>query len=107
MRSSLDASITAAAAGIGGPQVRVRPNASISTCPFLRRWSGLSGHQLWFRMLEIAEDLDQAEALAHQHHVLTESSTSEEVGPMRTTPVGQAPITFALIICKGCVDFIE
>ena len=26
---------------------------------------------------------------------------------MGTTPIGQAPITFALIIREGCVDFIE
>jgi hypothetical protein len=29
---------------------------------------------LWPRVREIAEDLDQAKALAHQHHILTESS---------------------------------
>jgi hypothetical protein len=58
-------------------------------------------------MIEIAEGLDQAEALAHEHHVLTETSDSAEIGPMGTTPIGQAPIAFASIISKGCVDFIE
>ena len=58
-------------------------------------------------MLEFAEDLDHAKALAHEHHVFTESSEPTEIGPMRTTPTGQAPITFALIKRKGCVDFIE
>jgi hypothetical protein len=71
------------------------------------RFAALSEHQLWFRMLEIAEDLDQAKALAHEHHVLTESSQSVKIGPMGATPIGQAPVAFALIIGKGCVDFIK
>ena len=73
----------------------------------LRRFPVLSEHQLWLRVREIAEDLDQAEALAHEHHVLTEPSESAEIGPMGATPTGQAPIAFALIVRKGSVNFIE
>ena len=58
-------------------------------------------------MPEIAEDLDQAKALAHEHHVLTEPSESAEIGPMGVTPICQAPVAFALIVRKGGVDFIE
>ena len=58
-------------------------------------------------MREIAEDLDQAKALAHEHHILTESSEPAEIGPMGAAPIGQAPIAFALIVRKGGVDFIE
>jgi hypothetical protein len=31
----------------------------------MRRFLGLSEHHLWFRAREIAEDFDQAKALAH------------------------------------------
>jgi hypothetical protein len=58
-------------------------------------------------MRQIAEELDQAKALAHEHHILTESSKPAEIGPMGATPIGQAPIAFALIVRKGGVDFIE
>ena len=58
-------------------------------------------------MLQIAEDLDQAKALAHKHHILTESSELAEIGSMSITPIGQTPIAFALIVRKGGVDFIE
>jgi hypothetical protein len=58
-------------------------------------------------MRQIAEDLDQAKPLAHKYHVLTESSEPTEIGPMGATPIGQTPIAFALIVCKGGVHFIE
>jgi hypothetical protein len=58
-------------------------------------------------MRQIAEDLNQAKALAHKHHILTESSEPAEIGPMGATPIGQTPIAFALIVRKGGVDFIE
>jgi hypothetical protein len=58
-------------------------------------------------MREIAEDLDQAKAFAHEHHILTVSSEPAEIGPMGATPIGQAPIAFALIVRKDRVDFIE
>jgi hypothetical protein len=58
-------------------------------------------------MWEIAENLDQAKALAHEHHVLTESSEPAEIGSMGAPPIGQAPIAFTLIVRKGGVDFIE
>jgi len=41
-------------------------------------------------MRQIVEDLDQATALAHKHHVLIESS--DEIGPMGDTPTSQTPI---------------
>ena len=62
---------------------------------------------LWFRMVEIVEDLDQAKALAHEHHLLAESSKPAEIGPMGTTPIGQAPIPFTLLIGKVWIDLIE
>jgi hypothetical protein len=55
----------------------------------------------------IAEDFDQVKALAHEHHIFTESSEPAEIGPMGTTPIGQAPIAFTLIVRKADVDFIE
>jgi hypothetical protein len=58
-------------------------------------------------MRQIAQDLDQAKALAHKHHILTESSEPAEIGPMGATPIGQTPIAFALIVCKRGVDFIK
>jgi hypothetical protein len=40
------------------------------------------------QLCQIAEDLDQAKALAHEHHILTESSEPPEIGPMGATPIG-------------------
>jgi len=56
---------------------------------------------------EIAEHLDQAKSLAHEHHILTESSEATEIGPVGATPICQAPVAFALIVRKGGVNFIE
>jgi hypothetical protein len=68
----------------------------------LRRLAGL-----WFPMREIAEDLDQAKALAHEHHILTEFTEPAEIGPMSATPMGQALIALTLIVRKDGVDFVE
>jgi hypothetical protein len=46
-------------------------------------------------MREIAEDLDQAKPLAHEHHILPESSEPAEIGAVGAAPIGQAPIAFA------------
>jgi hypothetical protein len=58
-------------------------------------------------MLQIVEDIDQAKALAHEHHILTEFSEPAEIGSVSTTPIGQASIAFAFVIRKGGVNLSE
>ena len=62
---------------------------------------------LWFRVREIAEDLDQAKAFAHEHHVFAEPSEPAEIGPVRIAPIGQTPVPFALIAREAGIDLVE
>lgn len=55
----------------------------------------------------ISEDLDQAKAFAHEHHVFAESSEPAEVSSMRITPILQTPVAFAFVARKGDIDLVE
>jgi hypothetical protein len=63
--------------------------------------------RLWFRVREIAEDLDQPKAFAHEPHVFAEPSETAEIGPMCITPISQTPVAFALVVCEGGIDLVE
>ena len=51
--------------------------------------------------------LDQAKALAHQHHIFAESPEPAEIGPVGVAPIGEASIALTLIVGKGGVDVME
>src|SRR5690242_18206333 len=53
------------------------------------------------------ENLDQAEAFAHQHHVFAKLALPAEIIAVRIAPVIEAAVAFALFKGKGRIDLAE
>src|ERR1700689_2131813 len=53
----------------------------------------------------VCENLNQAKALAHQHHVFAELSLPSEISAMRVAPKSEAAVALAFVMGEGGIDF--
>src|SRR5262249_31918403 len=58
-------------------------------------------------ILPFLENLDQAKAFAHQHHVFAKPALPAEIIAVRVAPVVEAAVAFAFLVSKGGVDLAE
>src|SRR5262245_61792290 len=73
--------------------------SSVSRCSFSQESVNFIGAFL--------ENLDQAEAFAHQHHVFAKLALPAEIIAVRRAPVVEAAVAFALLESKGRIDLAE
>src|SRR5689334_13581395 len=85
--------------------IMVSLSASFSSGSSVSRCS-LSQESVNFMTLFL-ENLDQAEAFAHQHHVFAKLALPAEIIAVRVAPVVEAAVAFAFLKGKGRVDLAE
>src|SRR4029079_8672334 len=85
--------------------IMVSLSASFSTGSSVSRWS-FSQERVNF-MMQFLEYLDQAEAFAHQHHVLAKLALPAEIIAVRIAPVFEAAVAFAFVVSKVGFDLAE
>src|SRR5262245_21581170 len=73
--------------------------SSVSRCSFSQESVNFIGAFL--------ENLDQAEAFAHQHHVFAKLALPAEIIAVRIAPVVEAAVAFAFFIGKAGIDLAE
>src|SRR5215813_5656714 len=73
--------------------------SSVSRCSFNQESVNFMGTFL--------ENLDQAEAFAHQHHVFAKLALPAEIIAVRIAPVVEAAVAFAFFVGKGGINLAE